>query len=80
MKLMLKYNFSLEDLENVLDDYENENRMADQMFDSQQQRNLYRLGQKMQKDVWNKKVMHDVKRLSQIKSQTHNLSTYQPNQ
>jgi hypothetical protein len=29
MKLMLKYNFSLEDLENVLDDYENENRMAD---------------------------------------------------
>lgn len=54
-------------------DYENEHRLAEEMFDSPEQRDLYRLGQKMQKDFWNKKVMHDVKKLSMIKSQALDL-------
>lgn len=46
---MLKYNFSFEELENVLEEYENEHKTAYELFDSEQQRNLYRLGQKMHK-------------------------------
>ena len=42
--------------------------MAFELFDSEDQRSLYKLGQKMQKDIWNKKIMQDVKRLSRLKN------------
>lgn len=37
------------------------------MFDSERQRQLYRLGQRMQKDLWNKKIIKDIKKISEYK-------------
>ena len=65
---MIKYNFSLQELEQVLSEYEIEHKLPIELFDSESQRNLYQLGHKMQKALWNKKVMQDIKRLSRIQS------------
>lgn len=38
------------------------------MFDSEKHKKLYKLGQKMQKSIHNKKVVNDVKRLTMVKN------------
>jgi hypothetical protein len=67
---MIKYNFSINELEQILEEYETEHKLAFELFDSESQRNLYKLGQQMQKSLWSKKVLSDVKKLSMIKHQT----------
>lgn len=66
-RLMMKYNIGTEELEGILQEYDRENRQALEMFDSERQRQLYRLGQRMQKDLWNKKIIKDIKKISEHK-------------
>lgn len=66
VKLMLKYNINVSELEQILEDYDRQYRQADELFDTDNQRELYRLGQRMQRDLWNRKVMKDVKKMSMV--------------
>jgi hypothetical protein len=64
---MMKYNIGTEELEAILEEYDRDNRQALEMFDSERQRQLYRLGKRMQKDLWNKKIIKDIKKISEHK-------------
>jgi hypothetical protein len=66
---MRKFNISGAELEQIFDDYEREHRQASELFDSEKQVQLYRLGQRMQRDLWNKKVLKDVRNISTLKHQ-----------
>ena len=54
---MKKYNVGLDELEDLMREYITEQQAY---FDSQEQRKLYKLSRKLEKNIWIKKVKSDL--------------------